>query len=131
MRLLIACACLLLACAGGTQYGTVELGDLTAEGEVDLDYLDLQLQQLDPTFEACYVRALRHDRAAEGVVAIRLHGAGGKLQPEITDNETANTELAECMANAIRNLTIVERDSTNHWDFVAEWSVKFTIIRQQ
>jgi len=123
--------CFWLACAGGAQYGSVELGDLTAEGEVDIDYLYLQLQQLDPTFEACYVRALRQDRTAEGMVGIRMRGAGGRLEPEITANETASAELADCMTNAIKNLTIVERDSSNTWEFVGDWSVKFTIIRQE
>ena len=56
------------ACSGGAQFGAVDLGELVVEGEVDPDYLYLQLRQLDPTFEACYVRALRQDRIAEGVI---------------------------------------------------------------
>ncbi|UCG85249.1 MAG: hypothetical protein JSW71_15090 [Gemmatimonadota bacterium] len=129
-RSVIAPIICFLACTGGAQYGTVELGDLTTEGEVDRDYLYLQLQQLDPTFEACYVRALRRDRTTEGVVRLRMRGAGGKLEPEITANETASADLADCVATAISNLTIVERDSTDSWDFVSDWTVSFTIIRQ-
>ena len=108
----------------------MELGDLAVEGVVDPDYLYLQLQQLDPTFEACYVRALRRDRSAEGAIDIRMRGGSGRLQPEITLNETESGDLADCMITAMNSLTIVERDSTESWDFVADWSVKFAIIRR-
>lgn len=121
---------LTLACTGSPQFGTVELGDLTVDGVVDPDYLYLQLQQLDPTFEACYVHALRRDRSAEGAIEIRMRGTNGKLQPEITLNETESGDLADCMITAMNSLTIVERDSTESWDFVADWSVKFAIIRR-
>lgn len=127
----IACISCILSCAGSAQYGTVQLGDLTAEGVVDVHYLYLQLQQLDPTFEACYVRALRRDRTAQGTIRLRMHGGGGRLEPDVTANETASEDLAACVTNAIRNLQIVERDSSESWDFVGNWSVTFSIIRQE
>jgi len=108
----------------------VELGDLTVDGVVDPDYLYLQLQQLDPTFEACYVRALRRDRSAEGAIEIRMQGSNGKLQPEIKLNETKSSDLADCVIAAMNGLTIVERDSTESWEFVGDWSVRFAIIRR-
>jgi hypothetical protein len=119
------------ACTGGAQFGTVELGDLTVDGVVDPDYLYLQLQQLDPTFEACYVRALRSDRSAEGVIEIQMTGSNGRMQAEIKRNGTESSDLADCVTTAMNNLTIVERDSTEPWDFSADWSVEFAIIRRE
>jgi hypothetical protein len=107
----------------------VELGELVVEGKVDPEYLYLQLRQLDPTFEACYVRALRQDRSAEGVIELQIKGSGGKLTPEITANATGSDNLVECMTTAITGLTIVEPDGSDPWSFSGEWSVEFEIIR--
>ncbi|UCD24346.1 MAG: hypothetical protein JSW51_00045 [Gemmatimonadota bacterium] len=124
--------CLLFAgaCSGGAQYGKVELGELVVAGQVDPEYLYLQLRQLDPTFEACYVRALRRDRDAEGVVDLELNGSDGKLTPAITTNGTGSENLAECITTAITGLTIVEPEGSDPWSFSGDWSVTFEIIRQ-
>ncbi len=122
---------MMTACSGGAQFGAVDLGELVVEGEVDPDYLYLQLRQLDPTFEACYVRALRQDRTAEGVIDLKIRGSGGKLTPEITTNATGSENLAECLTAAIAGLTIVEQDGADPWDFVGDWSVTFEIIRRE
>ena len=119
------------ACSGGAQFGTVDLGELVVEGEVDPEYLYLQLRQLDPVFEACYVRALRQDRTAEGVIGLEMRGSGGKLTLEITTNGTGSENLAECVTAAITGLTIVEPDGSDPWDFSGDWSVKFEIIRRE
>lgn len=126
-----AVALLLAACSGGAQFGTVELGDLLVQGEVEPDYLYLQLNQLDPTFEACYVRALRGNRSTEGVIGIRLKGGGGRLIPTIDSNNTGSEDLAQCVEGAVAQLPIVEPEGRAPWDFVGEWSVKFEIIRRQ
>lgn len=122
---------LLAACGGGAQFGTVELGDLVVQGEVEPDYLYLQLNQLDPTFEACYVRALRGNRSAEGVIGIRLKGGGGHLVPTIDSNNTGSEDLAHCVQGAITQLPILEPEGHAAWDFVGEWSVRFEIIRPE
>lgn len=122
---------LLIACGGGHQYGTVELGDLVVEGEVEPEYLFLQLRQLDPTFEACYVRALRGNRSTEGVIEMDLSGGGGRLVPEITGNETGSEDLSKCVETAVAQLTIIEPDGYDPWDFTGRWSVRFEIIRRQ
>jgi hypothetical protein len=124
-----AIAALLLACGGGRQYGTVEFGELRVEGEVQQDYLSLQLGQLDPTFEACYVRALRNNRSAEGVIELKLTGGSGRLVPELTGNDTGSDGLGECVQNAVAQLSIVEPAGYEAWDFTGEWSVRFEIIR--
>jgi len=122
---------IMTACSGGAQFGAVDLGELVVEGEVDPDYLYLQLRQLDPTFEACYVRALRQDRTAEGVINLKIRGTGGKLTPEITTNATGSDNLAECVTAAIAGLTIAERDGSDPWHFSGDWSVAFEIIRRE
>jgi len=61
----IALALALAACGGSAPFGTVELGDLVVEGEVDGDYLYRQLRQLDPPFEACYMHA-KSIRSSDG-----------------------------------------------------------------
>ncbi len=129
--LALVAAILVTACGGGAPFGTVQLGDLTVDGEVDPDFLYLQLGQLDPRFEACYVRALRQNRTAEGAIEIRMTGNGSTLQPEVTANETQSEILAECVASAIAGLTIVQRDSITPWDFVADWSVDFKIVSKE
>ena len=126
-----ALVALLLACGGGRQFGKVEFGDLVLEGVVDAEYLFLQLRQLDPTFEACYVRALRGNRATEGVIVMNLTGGGGRLVPEITGNDTGSEELLECVESAVTQLEIVEPEGYDPWEFTGEWSVKFEIIRQE
>jgi len=122
---------LFFSCGSGAPFGRVQLGDLTVDGEVDPDFLYLQLGQLDPRFEACYVRALRKDRTAEGVIEIRLHGTSTSLEPEVTANETQSETLADCVSSAISGLAIVQRDSTTAWDFVGDWSVKFEIVSKE
>jgi len=119
-----------MACSGGAQYGTVDFGELVVEGEVDPDYLYLQLRQLDPTFEACYVRALRQDRTTEGTIDIEIRGDGGKLTPEVTTNGTGSENLMGCVTTAITGLTIVEPDGSEAWEFSGKWSVTFEIIRR-
>jgi hypothetical protein len=128
---LAALALLLAACAGGAQFGTVELGDLVVEGRVEPDYLYLQLNQLDPTFEACYVRALRGNRSAEGVIDLHLKGGGGRLVPTILANNTGSEDLERCVEGAVAQLPIVEPEGHEPWDFVGEWSVKFEIVRRR
>jgi len=119
------------ACTGGAQFGAVDLGELVVEGEVNPEYLYLQLRQLDPTFEACYVRALRQDRTAEGVIDLEIRGGGGKLTSDITTNSTGSANLAECVTAAITGLAIVEQDGSDPWDFSGDWSVTFEIIRRE
>jgi hypothetical protein len=127
----IATTLLFISCSGGAPFGTVELGDLTVDGEVDPDFLYMQLGQLDPRFEACYVRALRQDRNAQGVIEIRLHGNSTRLEAEVTSNETQSETLADCVSTAISGLAIVQRDSTTPWDFVGDWSVDFEIVSKE
>ncbi len=118
-----------LACSGPRPPGTVELGNLTVEGQVDLEYLLAQLPQLDPTFEACYVQALRKDRSAEGVIDLTLRGEGTRLTPEITENGTNSVILGDCLTTAIAGLAIVQREGDLPWDYTADWSITFRIIR--
>ncbi len=131
MRLIsLAATCWLLSssCGGGAQFGTVEFGELTVEGQVDVDFLSLQLNQLDPRFEACYVKALRGNRAAQGTIELRLQGGGGHLRPEVSFNDTGSTDLAECIIEAASGLTIIEREGHEPWDFSGNWSVEFKIV---
>jgi hypothetical protein len=93
------------ACGGGRQYGKVQLGDLEVEGTVDPEYLYLQLGQLDPTFEACYVRALRLDRSAEGVIEMKLSG----LERELRDHQ-------EIMTSANHTQSPTTQMSAPFWD---------------
>jgi hypothetical protein len=120
---------LLAACGSGRQFGTVELGSLSVEGEVQQEFLSQQLLQLDPTFEACYVRALRANRSAEGVIAMNISGKNGHVIPEITANETGSDDLGECVESAVAQLPIREPAGYDPWDFVGQWSVRFDIIR--
>ena len=93
------------------------------------EYLSLQLLQLDPTFEACYVRALRGNRSAEGVITMNLSGKNGRMTPEITGNETGSEDLSDCVKSAVAQLQIREPAGYEPWDFVGKWSVRFEIIR--
>jgi hypothetical protein len=131
IKLATAMAILLLGCSGGAPFGTVEIGDLTVDGEVDPDYLFLQLGQLDPRFEACYVRALRKNRTAEGVIEIHILGNDGSLKPEVTANQTQSESLADCVTEAISGLTIVQPTGTAPWDYVGDWSVEFEIVSKK
>ena len=99
-------------------------------GEVDADYLRRQLYQLDPPFQACYVRAKRKDRTTEGVVELSLRGRSGRLAGQITSQTTGNAELEECVLNAISGLRIIEPDNSAPWDYTADWSVTFEIFRR-
>ncbi len=119
-----------VACGGGTPFGTVQFGQLTVEGSVDSDYLERQLAPLDPRFEACYVRALRKNRDTEGTLRVKLHGVGGTLTPEITENSTGSEDLAQCVTENISALSIVQRPGAELWDFTGEWSVTFQIARR-
>ncbi len=119
----------ILACGGTRPPGTVELGDLVVDGDVDLDYLLAQLPQLDPTFEACYVQALRKDRSTEGVIDLKMRGEGTRLLPTITQNGTNNVTLAECVTQAIEGLAIVQREGDQPWNYTADWSITFSIMR--
>lgn len=116
------------SCGGGTPIGTVELGELVVSGEVDGEYLYRQLYQLDPPFQACYVRAKRKDRATAGVVKLTLRGARGVLTGSITSNTTVSRELGECILSAISGLKIIEPEHSIPWDYSAEWSVTFEIV---
>jgi len=120
-----------IGCSEGAPFGTVQLGDLIVDGEVDPDFLYVQLGQLDPRFEACYVRALRKDRTAEGVIEIHIRGSSTTLEAEVTANQTQSESLAECVTAAVSGLTIVQRDSTTPWDFVGDWSVQFQIVSKK
>jgi len=119
---------ILTACGGARQFGTVEFGPLVIDGVVDRDYLMAQLQQLDPRFEACYVRALRGNRSTEGRLELTMHGGGGRLIPKVTANHTGSPDLEECVTTNIASLTIVEPDGAEPWDFDATWQVDFTLI---
>lgn len=118
-------------CGGGTPYGRVAGGDVRLEGQVNADYFPRQLDQLYPWFEACYARTLRRDRAAEGVIEIRMRGRAGTIRPEVVRNETGSDELARCVADAVTNLPLVERPGDEPWDFTATWPVEFTIARRE
>jgi len=115
-------------CGGGSPIGTVELGELVYSGTVDGDYLSRQLIQLDPPFQACFVRAKRQDRTTEGVIQLSLTGGDGRLAGEIQSNSTGSTELGECVLGAIAGLTIIEPAETGPWDYTAEWSVTFELV---
>lgn len=119
-----------VACGGGIPFGMVQFGQLDVEGSVDSDYLERQLAPLDPRFEACYVRALRKNRDTEGVLSIKLHGVGGTLTLEITENSTGSDDLAECVTENISALSIVQPPGAEPWDFTGEWSVTFAIARR-
>jgi hypothetical protein len=133
MRLIsLAAVCWLFSssCGGGAQFGTVEFGELAVEGQVDANFLSLQLNQLDPRFEACYVKALRDNRSAQGTIGLRLRGGGGHLRPEIYLNDTGSADLAECVIEATSGLTIIERAGYEPWDFSGNWSVEFRIMNR-
>jgi hypothetical protein len=106
----------------------IELGELVYYGTVDGDYLSRQLGQLDPPFEACYVRVKRRARTTEGVIELSLTGGNGRLVGEIESNSTGSTELGECVLGAIAGLTIIEPAETGPWDYTAEWSVTFELV---
>ena len=134
MRFLLALATVasaVLACGSGPSYGKVDAGDIVLDGQVNADYFARQLGQLDPWFEACYARALRRDGDVDGVIELHLLGGGGKLLTERTENGTGNEELAECVANAVANISLVEAAGDEPWDFTAEWPVTFSIIRRE
>ena len=125
----IVLLCAAMGCGGGSPIGMVELGQLVYSGEVDGDYLSRQLIQLDPPFQACYVRIKRRDRTVEGVIELTLQGGGGRLAGEITSNSTGSAELGECILGAISGLTIREPEETAPWNYTADWSVSFELIR--
>lgn len=125
----IALLCAILACGGGSPIGKVEFGELVYSGEVDGDYLSRQLIQLDPPFQACYVRIKRRDRTVEGVIELTLQGGGGRLAGEITSNSTGSAELGECILGAISGLSIREPEDSAPWNYTADWSVSFELIR--
>ena len=116
-------------CGGGAPIGTVELGELIVAGEVDGDYLYRQLYQLDPPFQACYVRAKRGDHTTEGILELTLQGGSGRLAAEIASNTTGSSELGECVLSAISGLRIIEPEDAAPWDYSADWSVTFEIAR--
>lgn len=118
------------ACGGGAPIGTVEYGHLVVSGQADTTYLRRQLYQLDPPFQACYVRAKRSDRTTEGVIQLTLRGSSGRLAGEITSQTTNNSELEACVLNAISGLRINEPENALPWDYTADWSVTFEIIRR-
>lgn len=117
-------------CGGGSPIGTVDLGDLVYSGTVDGDYLARQLIQLDPPFQACYVRVKRRSPAPEGVIELELTGGNGELSGEITSNSTGSSELGECVLGAISGLKIIEPEESAPWDYTADWSVTFEIVRR-
>jgi hypothetical protein len=116
-----------VGCGGGASFGIVEYGEFVYSGTVDGDYLVRQLIQLDPPFQACYVRAKRGARDTEGVIELSLTGGSGRLSGEITSNTTGSTELGECVLGAIAGLTIIEPEETAPWDYTANWSVSFEL----
>jgi len=116
-------------CGEGASFGTVESGELVYSGTVDGNYLARQLLQLDPPFEACYVRIKRRARDTEGVVQLALKGGNGRLEGEITSNSTGSTELGECVLGAISGLTIIERGDSTPWNYTADWSISFELAR--
>jgi hypothetical protein len=118
-----------VGCGGGASFGTVEFGELVYSGTVDGNYLSRQLLQLDPPFEACYVRVKRRARTTEGVINLTLRGSAGRLVGEITSNSTGSSELGECILGAISGLTINEPENSAPWDYTADWSVSFELAR--
>ncbi len=120
----------IMACSGGRAFGKVDGGEVQLVGQVDADYFVAQLDQLDPWFEACYVRVLRRDRAIEGVIRLGMRGGGGQLVPAILENGTNSEELAQCVENAFTDVTLVEPAGSEPWDFTAEWPVTFSQIRR-
>lgn len=130
MRVVLFFIMMLASCGGRRDFGKVEGGDVMLEGQVDADYFVRQLGQLDPWFEACYARILRRSRNTEGVIVLRMHGKHRRLDPIVVQNETESAELAECVKNAVSNLSTVEPDDAEPWDFTAEWAVTFSILRR-
>lgn len=130
MRVVLFFIMMLASCGGRRDFGKVEGGDVMLEGQVDADYFVRQLDQLDPWFEACYARILRRSRNTEGVIVLRMRGEHGRLEPIIVQNQTGSAELAECVSNAVSNLSTIEPDGAEPWDFTAEWAVTFSILRR-
>ena len=131
MRMLIGLVVFVAACGGGRVYGRVDPGDVIVEGDVDGNFFARQLDQLDPWFEACYARALRLDRSTEGVIQMSLRVRERGLTAEIIEDGPANPQLADCVMNAVSNLTLVEPDAAAPWDFSARWPITFTVIRRE
>lgn len=130
MRTMLVFMTILASCGGRRDFGKVDGGDVTLEGKVDADYFVRQLDQLDPWFEACYARTLRRSRNTEGVIVLRMHGKHRRLEPIVVQNKTESAELADCVKNAVSNLSTVEPNGAEPWDFTAEWAVTFSIIRR-
>lgn len=129
----IAVLCLAtLACGGGTPPGTVGMGDVMVnEGTIDASYLAVKLNSVGPTLEACYARALRHQRDAEGTIALQLEGRGNDVVPTIQSNTTGNDDLGGCVRNAVEGLTFPESEGYVPFEFRAEWPLEFAVARRR
>jgi len=110
--------------------GTVEFGEFVYSGDVDGDYLVRQLIQLDPPFQACYVRVKQQNPPPEGQIDLELQGGGGRMTGQVTSNTTGSEELGECLIGAIEGLTIIEPVETAPWNYTADWSVTFALVRR-
>ncbi len=118
------------SCGRGPVFGSVKFGSLALEGTVDRDYLARQLLQLHPRFEACFARALRLRGPVEGTIVYRIRGGKGRLVPGVDSNTTADPSLTECVTQAIADLTIVEPEGSEPWDFTLRWPVDFVGARR-
>lgn len=117
------------SCGGGVPYGKVGFGRLEIDGVVDQGYLEQQLGQLEPRFQACYASALRRNRSSEGRIGLSVQGGGGRLAARVTENTTADDFLTGCVTRAIDSLRIVERPGSGPWAFTASWTVAFEIAK--
>src|SRR5262249_14567362 len=129
LKRLVILAMLAVGACEGAPFGMIRLGALNLQGEVDSGYLERQLQQLEPRFQACYARALRLSRS-DGAIHWRIKGGGGGLRPEVISKEPANDTLAACATSAIAGLGIVEPSGAKPWDYTLDWSVNFVIARR-
>ena len=93
---------------------------------VDVGYLESQLGQLEPRFQACYARALARNRASQGRIRMTLIGGNRRLEPRVEENTTGDSVLTECVTRMIGELPIIERDGP--WTYTADWDLGFEIV---
>ena len=122
---------LLVACGPGVPYGRLSFGEFTTEGVVDRDYLEAQMAPLEPMFQACYAQSLRKNHTSEGTIRLALQGGSGKLAAKVVENDTGDAGLGTCVTEAIATIPLVERGNMGPWAFLADWSVRFEIVKKR
>jgi hypothetical protein len=110
-------------------YGKVDFGSFEATGTVDVGYLESQLGQLEPRFQACYARALARNRTSEGRIRLAIEGNSSQMVPRVVSNTTSDTVLTNCVTRVVGELAIVEREGTGPWAFSADWEMGFEIVQ--